>query len=130
MQSKVDYWLELCEDDLLTAKALLDTKRLLHCGFFCHMTAEKALKAIVSSITDEIPPKIHDLPKLAARGGVWDDITAEHKEWIKKLIPLQLEARYPEYKERIAGTLTSAYCKQLLRETESFLCWIKRRLGK
>jgi HEPN domain-containing protein len=130
MQSKVDYWLDLCDDDLATAQWLLEGKRLLHCGYFCHQTAEKALKAIVANVTDEIPPKIHDLPKLAVYGDIWDEITDEHKALIKKLIPLQIEARYPEYKESIAKTLTVGYCKQLLGETEGFLCWIKQRLEK
>jgi HEPN domain-containing protein len=99
-------------------------------GFFCHAVAEKALKAVVASVTDAIPPKIHDLPKLAIRGGIWDDITDNHKVLIKKLIPLQIEARYPEYKALIAETLTTGYCKELLDETEEFLCWIKQRLEK
>ncbi|MDR2045205.1 MAG: HEPN domain-containing protein, partial [Clostridium sp.] len=48
MQSKVEYWLELCDDDLATAKWLLEGGRLLHCGYFCHQIAEKALKAVVA----------------------------------------------------------------------------------
>jgi HEPN domain-containing protein len=130
MQSKVEYWLDLCYDDLATAQWLLEGKRLLHCGYFCHQIVEKALKAVVASTTGEIPPKIHVLQKLAVRGDIWEDITTEQKELIKKLIPLQIEARYPEYKERIAGTLTEEYCKQLLSETEGFLCWIKQRLER
>ncbi|MDR1330278.1 MAG: HEPN domain-containing protein [Oscillospiraceae bacterium] len=129
MQSKVDYWIDLCDDDIVTARALLNSKRLLHMGFFCHMVVEKALKAVVASVTGEIPPKIHDLPKLAVRGGVWDDITDAQKELMKNLIPLQIETRYPEYKAQVAGTLTVGYCKELLSETEDFLCWIKQRLG-
>jgi HEPN domain-containing protein len=130
MQSKVEYWLELCEDDLLTAKALLNTKRLLHCGFFCHMTAEKALKAVIASVADKVPPKIHDLQKLAAHGGIFDSLSDKQLAMIDKLTPLQIEARYPEYKERIAATLTVEYCRELLNETEGFLCWIKQQLEK
>ncbi|MDR2295460.1 MAG: HEPN domain-containing protein [Clostridiales Family XIII bacterium] len=130
MKNKVDYWLDLCEDDPLTAKALLNAGRLLHMGLFCHMTAEKALKAVVTNAVDEIPPRTHDLQKLAVRGGVFDAFTVGQLALIDRLAPLQIEARYPEYKERIAKTLTVDYCKALLRETEEFLCWIKQRLGK
>lgn len=122
------YWIELCDDDILTAEALLTAKRFLPMGFFCHMVVEKALKAVVAHVTDEIPPKMHDLPKLAVRGGIWDEISDKHKEMIKRLIPLQIEARYPEYKERVAATLSYEYCQKLLCETEEFLCWIKQRL--
>jgi HEPN domain-containing protein len=130
MQSKVEYWLELCNDDLATAKWLLEGGRLLHCGYFCHQIAEKALKAVIANDANEIPPKTHDLQRLATRGGVFDSLTDGQLALFDKLTPLQIEARYPEYKERIAGTLTAEYCKQLLSETEGFLCWIKQRLEK
>jgi len=130
MSSKTDYWLELCDDDLITAKALLDSKRLLHTGFFCHAVAEKALKAIIADITNEVPPKIHDLGKLAIRGGIDGDLSDEQNTLLDDLGPMQIEARYPDYKAKIAQTLTYAKVKQMLTETEAFLCWIKQRLGK
>ena len=57
MQNKVDYWLDLCDDDLKTAKWLLEGERLLHCGYFCHQVVEKAFKAVIYNNTNEIPPK-------------------------------------------------------------------------
>ena len=130
MSDKVEYWLDLCDDDLITARALLEKERLLHMGFFCHMIVEKSLKAVVADRTGEIPPKIHDLQKLAARGGIFDDLSDEQFALIDKLKPLQIETRYPEYKERIADTLTVELCKQILAGTEDFLCWIKQQLGR
>jgi hypothetical protein len=47
-----------------------------------------------------------------------------------KLTPLHIEARYPEYKKKIADALSELYCKQLLTETEEFICWIKQLLEK
>jgi HEPN domain-containing protein len=130
LSDKTAYWLDLCDDDLMTARALLKSKRFLHMGFFCHMIAEKALKAVIAERTDEVPPKTHDLAKLASRGGIWESISDEQKELFKKLTPLQIEARYPEYKEQIAATLTKDFCAKLLSETEVFLCWIKTQLEK
>jgi hypothetical protein len=34
MNDKTIYWLDLCNDDLATAKALLTAERFLHMGFF------------------------------------------------------------------------------------------------
>jgi len=130
MSDKVEYWLELCEEDLLTAKALLQVNRLLHMGFFCHMIAEKALKAIIADQTSKIPPKIHDLEKLATFGGVANDLSAQQLKLLEDLSPLQIEARYPNYKTKIAETLTYEKCKRFLAETEDFICWIKKRLGR
>ena len=129
MSDRVGYWLDLCDEDLITAKSLLKSKRLLHMGSFCHMIVEKALKAVVADRTNEIPPKIHDLQKLAVRAGVFDDLSSEQLALVDTLTPLQIEARYPEYKEALATTLTAKKCKKILTETEEFLCWIKQRLG-
>ena len=130
MQDKVDYWLDLCEEDLITAKALLDKNRLLHMGFFCNMIAEKAFKAAIAKNTNEIPPRIHDLQRLATFGGLFEDLSETQLEVLDQLTPLQMQARYPEYKTKIAAMLTVEYCKQLLEETECLLCWIKKRLEK
>jgi len=130
MHDKVDYWIDLCEDELITAKALLEKNRLLHTGFFCHLIAEKALKAVVVDMADDVPPRTHDLRRLAVLGNVLDELTTEQRTLLGTLMPLHLEARYPEYKKKILETLTTESCKQILAETEAFLCWIKKRLGK
>ena len=129
MDDNAMYWPDLCDDDLITAKLLLKSKRLLHMGFFCHMIVEKALKAAVTMETGKIPPKIHDLQKLAVYENVFHDLSSEKLALIDALAPLQIEARYPMYKEAMAATLTVKKCKKILIETEEFLCWIKQRLG-
>jgi len=130
MLDKADYWLELCDDDLKAAKAMLKSENFLWAGFICHLVAEKALKAAIVSIINEVPPKTHDLPKLADKTGICGDLPEAYKNLLNKLTPLQIEARYPEYKEKISELLTEKYCINLLKETEGFLCWIKRKLEK
>jgi len=130
MQDKVEYWLNLCDSDLDVAKYMLKGNYYLYAGFMCHQVVEKALKAMVADKTDVIPPKIHDLRKLARLSDVFDTLLEEHITLINKVSPLQIEARYPEYKEKIAETLSKEYCKELIEETEAFLCWIKQKLEK
>ena len=130
MHDKVEYWLDLADDDISAAKILLDGKKYLHAGFFCHLIVEKVLKAAIAAVTSEIPPKIHNLIDLAKRTEVFDDLSEHQRNLLSELNPLNIEARYPEYKERIAQTLTSETAARLFRETENFICWIKQRLGK
>ena len=125
---KCEYWLELSDDDLLTAKTLLQGKRFLHCGYFCHQVIEKAFKAAVARNTDEVPPRIHDLPKLGKLGEIWDKMSDNQKEAVDALAPMQIEARYPAYKEQIAQTLTPDFCAKMVERTEALLCWIKQQL--
>ena len=129
-QEKVKYWLDLADDDLGAAKSLLKSKYFLHTGFLCHLTIEKALKAVITNNTNQIPPKIHDLQKLANRGGLLDKLNDQQLKFMDDLMPLQIEGRYPEYKEKISQLLTDEYCKNMIKETESLLCWIKQLSGE
>jgi len=128
MKEKTKYWLDMCDDDLITAKAMLDAKQLLWAGFICHLVAEKALKAVVTENTDDVPPKIHILRKLAEIAGILNELSGDQVTLLKKLMPLHIEARYPDQKEKIRATLTEGYSNQIYTETEEFLSWIKQQL--
>ncbi|MCL2494800.1 MAG: HEPN domain-containing protein [Oscillospiraceae bacterium] len=127
MNDKTQYWLDLADYDIETARAMLQTKRLLYVGFMCHQTAEKALKAIIAN-NDDAPPKIHGLMKLAQLGGVYDTMSEEQKDLLDTLDPLNIAARYPEQKAKLAAMLTLETCKNILTETEALLCWTKQLL--
>lgn len=128
MNSKAQYWIDTAQYDIETAQAMLDTKRYLYVGFMCHQTIEKALKAVISKDVTEIPPKIHHLPKLAKQGGIYDLMSERQKDFLEILLPLNVEARYPSYKDGLNSTLNEKNCTVLLKETEELLCWIKQQL--
>ena len=130
MNEKVGYWLDLADYDIETAKVMLNGGRYLYVGFMCHQTIEKAMKAVIARdcIGDEIPPKIHDLQKLAEKAGLFVRMSEDQKEVLRMLNPLNIEARYPEYKNYLATTLTNEVCQELLAETEGLLCWTKGQL--
>ena len=127
---KVDYWLELCDDDLKAAKNLYASKDYLWMSFICHLIVEKTIKAMIAFKTEEVPPKIHDLAKLADKAEMREDLSEEQLDFLEELTPFNIEARYPMYKEKMAAKLSQAYCKNLLARTEEFLCWTKQQLEK
>jgi len=129
----IDYWLESCEDDLKAAQSLLKHKHYLHCGFFCHLIAEKALKAYCCYVDNEekIPAKIHKLQKLIEIAGLKSELSAEHWKFINFVDPLNIEARYPEYKKFLNSQLSRpGVCERLFSQTEEFFSWIKNKLSK
>lgn len=130
MNKKVEYWINIAEYDFETAEAMLKSGRFLYVGFMCHQAIEKALKAVISRDCEdgEIPPKIHHLLKLADRAKLFNEMSEEQQTFIKNLNPLNVEARYPEYKERIAEGLSVEICDKLITDTEELLCWIKQQL--
>jgi HEPN domain-containing protein len=130
MNDNVKYWLAIADYDIETAKAIMKTGRYLYVGFMCHQVIEKSLKAVIARDCDEgeFPPKTHHLLKLADRAGLFNKMSPEQQDFIKELNPMNIEARYPEYKEQIAAGLSKDICAEMIAGTEEMLCWIKERL--
>lgn len=116
--------------DFDTAKAMLETKRYLYVAFMCHQTIEKSLKAYWSNMLEEPPLKIHHLSRLAAKSGLINELSEEQMNFIDELEPLNIESRYPSYKEQLLKTLTPEYCRGLLNRTNELKKWIKEKLLK
>ena len=126
-REKVQHWFDLSDYDIETAKVNLKGGRLLYVGFMCHQSVEKALKATYAEITQEVPPKIHNLNILLEKTQLVDKISEENKDLIRELNPLNVEARYPEYKDKIWQTLSKEYCEKIIERTVDLLCWIKKQ---
>jgi len=56
INNKTEYWLDIAHYDLVSAKAMLESKRFLYVGFLCHQTVEKCLKAFFSQKQKNEPP--------------------------------------------------------------------------
>jgi HEPN domain-containing protein len=130
LNERIEYWLKLSDYDIETARVMLKGKRYLYVGFMCHQVVEKALKAVISRdcAEGEMPPKIHNLTKLANKAGLYEEMTNEQLLFIDEINPLNIEARYPEYKNQVAANLSDNICKEMITKTEDLLCWIRERL--
>ena len=129
-KEKIDYWLELAEEDLITAEVVLNSKRYLHFGFLSHQTVEKLIKAYYWKNKNEEPPYIHNLLKLSSSSGLNSILSEIQNNLLYKLMPLNIEARYPTIKDEIYRTLSKDYCETIFRETQEFLQWMKVLLAK
>lgn len=122
------YWIELADYDFDTALAMLESKRYLYVGFMCHQVIEKSLKAYWSLKLDEPPLKIHALSRLAERTGLDMLMSEEQRDFVDALEPLNIEARYPSYKERLLKSLNHQRCLAIIEETNKLRQWIKDKL--
>jgi len=129
MNDIVDYWLKQCDDDLDSANLMLRGKKCTQVGFYIHLTLEKALKAVVSSQTNKLPPKTHLLIDLLGFAGLEQDLTDAEKKLLQRLNNMHIEATYPSYEETDAEPLTLDECNDLVQETTDFLNMIKQRLA-
>ncbi len=107
---------------------MFQTKRFLYIGLMCHQTIEKSLKGYyVFRKPNEELPFLHRLIKLANLSGLSAEMTEEQLLFLERLSPLNIEARYPAYREDLTKVLSDKVCLSLLRETEEFMQWIKTR---
>ncbi len=125
---KVKYWLDISDYDMETAKTMLDGKRYLYVGFMCHQAVEKILKAYFTAIIQQTPPFVHNLKRLAEDCELLNKFTEEQLDLLEELVPMNIEARYPTYKEQLLKSLSENRCKELIIKTESLCYWIKQQL--
>lgn len=127
---KVAYWIDIADYDLGTAEDLYKSKRWLYVAFMCHQVIEKTLKAYWSATREDDPPFIHHLANLSIRCGLYEQMTEAQQEFIAMLMPMNIEARYPEYKQKLALSLNQQTCKSIIKETKALQTWIKNKLSE
>ncbi|CAN2043494.1 HEPN domain-containing protein [Candidatus Magnetomoraceae bacterium gMMP-1] len=126
-EEKIQYWLDISLYDLETAIVMLKGKRFLYVGFMCHQVIEKVLKAYYLCVYEKNAPYTHDLSYLAQESLIYEDFSEDQKNFIDLLEPLNIESRYPKYKERLLKTLNYKKCKDIYNKTKEMYQWIKRK---
>jgi HEPN domain-containing protein len=127
-EEKVKYWIDLSDRDLDTAEWLIKGGHNLYAGFMCHQAVEKILKGYFTKMEEDTPPFTHNLKELAVKTGLYDLMSNEQKAFINALNPLNIEARYPEYKNKIAQTMTEEVAQDILTSTKELVQWIKQKI--
>jgi len=128
VKKKVQYWLDTAHYDLISAKAMLEAKRFLYVGFLCHQVVEKSLKAYFWHTHKKEPPYAHNLLILSEESDFDRRADKDHILLFNELMPLNIQARYPEDKELLLKSLTRKKCGELYNKTREFYRWIKRLL--
>lgn len=128
--NKTEYWLDIADYDYATALDLQKSKRWLYVAFMCHQTLEKGLKAYWCATQPQDPPYTHNLLTLLTGAGLAQELSSEQKLFIQEMMPLNIEARYPEYKENLLKQLSPERCQNIIDNTNTFYLWIKSKLPK
>jgi len=91
---QIEYWRSSSVEDLEAARSLLEKGHFRHSLFFAHLAMEKMLKALVVRQTKTVPPKIHNLERLAELAGI--RLSPEQKKFFAEFEAYQLIGRYPD----------------------------------
>ena len=127
-EEKTKYWLDIADYDLETAEAMYNTGRWLYVAFMCHQVIEKTLKAYWCKTQPEDPPYTHNLILLATQSGLANEMSDEQNLFIARIMPMNIAALYPSYKDQLSKTLNKNACRTIIDNTQQLQQWIKSKL--
>jgi HEPN domain-containing protein len=120
---QIEYWRTSSDEDFAAARSLLEKGHLRHSLFFAHLAIEKMLKAHVTRQTKDIPPRIHNLIRLAEIAEL--SVEPEHASFLRRFDMYQLEGRYPESSHMIIDVKAA---NERLALAGDVLKWLKAQL--
>lgn len=107
------------EEDLAAARSLLEKKHFRHALFFAHLAIEKMLKAHVTRETKTIPPRTHNLLRLAEVARL--PLSPEQRGFLGQFGVYQSQARYPD---SATFPLKFQTARQRLLSAEEMVTWL------
>lgn len=128
-EKNIKYWIAGSEKDFDIAKSLCKLKHYPQCLFFCHLSLEKLLKAIIIKTTNDFPPFIHDLRRLSEIAGI--ELDAERKKILDTIFTFNIAGRYAETKFEFYRIYNNKkYADKYLKITKDLLLWLKKEFLK
>ena len=125
----IKYWLESSQKDFQVAQNLFSLKHYPQCLFFCHLSIEKLLKAIVIKVNRKHPPYIHDLRKLAKLANL--DLSPKHEQILDTIFSFNIAGRYADAKFKFYKKYNKkGYTQKYLKITKELLLWLKKEFQK
>lgn len=94
VEKHVAYWRDGAQEDWDAAQELVRRGRTRHGLFFAHLALEKSLKAVICRKTSDVPPRIHNLVRLAEISGAELDDT--RRNVLADMNAFNIEGRYPD----------------------------------
>lgn len=121
-EEHVQYWVESARHDLDSAKSIFNSGKYDWCLFVGHLSLEKILKALfVGKNDNRIPPKIHNLVKLAELCEI--ELNEEQKLLLDQINDFNIQTRYPDYKFQFYKRCNVEYTTRYLVKIKEFYTW-------
>jgi len=124
MRSDTRNWLDSADYDLATAGHMFNTGRYIYVVYMYHLSLEKALKAVVSEDTGQLPPKTHDLLYLIKLGKV--NLTGDLLDFVGRLNGAHIATRYPEDLQKMLSVFTEEVASDYLDKTKEAVEWLRQ----
>jgi len=126
-QKTHERWLERVFYDLDTAKAMVQTGRLIYAIFMCQQAIEKCFKALLSYKDKEIIP-IHNLRRLAELSGFIDELDEVKLMKLDFLSSYYINARYKEDLQQLSRGITDKTAQDFIHFSEGLVSWLCQKM--
>lgn len=126
-QKTHERWLERVFYDLDTAKAMIQTGRLIYAIFMCQQAIEKCFKALLSYKDKEIIP-IHNLRRLAELSGLIDELDEVKLRKLDFLSSYYINARYKEDLQQLSRGITDKTAQDFIHFSEGLVSWLCQKM--
>lgn len=126
-QKLFEKWLDRMAYDRDTAKAMVQTGRLIYAIFMCQQSLEKCFKALLAYQEKEVIP-IHNLRRLAELSNViegLDDATLKKLDFLSNYY---INARYKEDLQQLAKGISEAVAQDFVQFTEGVIAWLCQKM--
>ena len=120
-------WLDRVTYDIDTAKAMLQTGRLIYAIFMCQQSLEKCFKAVLAYKDREIIP-IHNLRRLAERADVIHEMDEPMLVKLDFLSSYYINARYKEDLQQLSRGITEPVARDFVQFSEGVIAWLCQKI--
>jgi len=126
-QKTYQKWLDRVAYDIDTAKAMLQTDRLIYAIFMCQQSLEKCFKALLAHEEKEIVP-IHNLRRLAEQASVIRELDDSTLMKLDFLSSYYFNARYKEDLQQLSKGITGPMVQDFIQFSEGLISWLCQKM--
>ena len=118
----MNYWLDSAKHDLEVAETLFSNEKYDWCLFISHLVLEKTLKACFVKEHNKLPPRVHNLIRLAEMSNL--ELSEEQKLFLDKVNDFNVAVRYPDYKGEFRRICNKEFCSKYFNKIKEFYQWL------
>jgi len=121
-------WFRQAQYDLGTAESLISAARYPPVIFFCHLSLEKALKALYVEKFNDNPEKTHSLVFLVEILEL--ELPQQYMDSLFIINRVGITGRYPHNLDVVLEQYTKEKTEKIVHETKEILTWLMQKSSK
>lgn len=102
---------------------MLEAGRHLYVLFCCQQAVEKMLKALIVLGTRQLPPRVHQLVRLAEAAGL--EVEEERADFLRELSAYYIQTRHPVEMAGEGFPIKGETVRTILGRTEEIVRWLE-----